>query len=217
MHLAYPEKSTILIVDDNLHNLNILASALKAYGFEPSVAQSGEETLELLNHSTPDLILLDVMMPGMDGFETCRHLKENPATRAIPVIFVTALADIESKLKAFEAGGVDYVSKPLEFQEVLAPVATHLTLRDLQQQLEQKNNALQEKNLQLQEALDKVKTLRGLLPICANCKKIRDDGGYWQQVEAYIADHSEAEFTHGICPACMEKLYSDLYSEPDSL
>ena len=210
MHLSYPEKSAILIVDDNLHNLNILASALKAYGFVPSVAQSGEETLELLNHSTPDLILLDVMMPGMDGFETCRHLKENPATRAIPVIFVTALADIESKLKAFEAGGVDYVSKPLEFQEVLARVATHLTLRDLQQQLEQKNNALQEKNLQLQEALDKVKTLRGLLPICANCKKIRDDGGYWQQVEAYIADHSEAEFTHGICPTCMEKLYPDL-------
>ena len=210
MHLSYPEKSTILIVDDNIHNLNILASALKAYGFEPSVAQSGEETLELLNHSTPDLILLDVMMPGMDGFETCRHLKENPATRAIPVIFVTALADIESKVKAFEAGGVDYVSKPLELQEVLARVATHLTLRYLQQQLEQKNNALQEKNLQLQEALDKVKTLRGLLPICANCKKIRDDGGYWQQVEAYIADHSEAEFTHGICPTCMEKLYPDL-------
>jgi DNA-binding response OmpR family regulator len=175
------------------------------------VAQSGEEALKWVNDLAPDIILLDVMMPGLDGFETCRHLKASEATREIPIIFMTALADLENKLKGFEAGGVDYVTKPLEHQEVVARLNTHLTIRRLQQSLEENNIELQAKNEQLQQALDQVKTLSGLLPICANCKKIRDDQGYWQDVAVYIRDHSEVEFTHGICPDCMQTLYPDFY------
>jgi DNA-binding response OmpR family regulator len=206
---------TLLIVDDNLKNLKVLLDLLKDSGFTISVAKSGEEALERASRWTPDLILLDVMMPDLDGFETCRRLKTSKTTREIPVIFMTALADVESKLKGFEVGGVDYVTKPLEYQEVIARLNTHLIIRRLQQDLAEKNAELQAKNEQLQQALNQVKTLSGLLPICANCKKIRDDQGYWQDVAVYIREHSEADFTHGICPDCMQKLYPDFYHLPD--
>jgi DNA-binding response OmpR family regulator len=214
-----PSESTILIVDDNLQNLKILLGFLNDSGFDIYVAKSGEETLTLVNRFRPDIILLDVMMPGLDGFETCRRLKANNETRQIPVIFMTALNDVESKVEGFEAGGVDFITKPVELQEVLARVTTHLTLRHLQTSLQQKNDQLQEvigqlqeRNRQLQEALDNVKTLRELLPICANCKRIRDDRGYWHQLESYFHTHAEIDFTHGICPDCAQELYPDVYS-----
>jgi DNA-binding response OmpR family regulator len=209
--LKFPT-GTLLVVEDNLQNLKVLLGLLKNSGFRIIVAQSGEEALARISPLVPDLILLDVMMPGMDGFETCRRLKANETTREIPVIFMTALGDVESKLKGFEMGGVDYVTKPIEYQEVIARLNAHLTIRRLQQDLVEKNAELQAKNEELQQALDQVKLLSGLLPICANCKKIRDDQGYWQDVAGYIRDHSEAEFTHGICPDCMQKLYPDLYA-----
>ncbi len=211
MDALQPLKGTLLIVDDNLKNLKSLLGLLKDMGFGLIVAQNGEEALERVSHPLPDIILLDVMMPGLDGFETCRRLKANEVSREIPIIFMTALTDVGSKLKGFEMGGVDYVTKPIEYQEVIARLNTHLTIRRLQQSLEEKNAELQTKNEQLQQALDQVKTLSGLLPICANCKKIRDDQGYWQDVAVYIRDHSEADFTHSICPECMQKLYPDFY------
>lgn len=211
METRPPQKGTLLIVDDNLKNLKVLLDLLKDFGFAISVARSGEEALERASRRTPDLILLDVMMPGLNGFETCRRLKANETTREIPIIFMTALTDVESKLKGFEVGGVDYVTKPVEYQEVMARLNAHLTIRQLQQDLTEKNAELRAKNEQLQQALDHVKRLGGLLPICANCKKIRDDQGYWQDVAIYIRDHSEADFTHGICPDCIQKLYPDFY------
>jgi DNA-binding response OmpR family regulator len=209
--LPPPQRSTILIVDDNLKNLKVLLDLLKDFDFDISVAKSGEEALRRVSRRTPDIILLDVMMPGLDGFETCRRLKANEATREIPVIFMTALTDVESKLKGFEIGGVDYITKPIEYQEAIARLNAHLTIRRLQRSMAEKNAELQAKNEQLQQALDKVKVLSGLLPICANCKKIRDDQGYWQDVAVYIRDHSEADFTHGICPECIQKLYPDYF------
>ncbi len=209
MDIHQPQDDTLLIVDDNLKNLKVLLDLLKDHGFDISVARNGEEALERAGRRPPDLILLDVMMPGLDGFETCRRLKANETTREIPIIFMTALTDVESKLKGFEAGGVDYVTKPLEYQEVIARLNTHLTIRRLQQDLADKNAELQTKNEQLQQALDQVKLLSGLLPICSNCKKIRDDQGYWQDIAVYIRDHSEAEFTHGICPDCMRTLFPE--------
>lgn len=199
------------MVDDNLNNLKVLLSLLKDSGFTLIVAQNGEEALKRISHPVPDLILLDVLMPGMDGFEICRRLKANETTREIPIIFMTALADVESKLKGFEMGGVDYVTKPVEYQEVMARLNAHLTIRRLQQDLAQKNTELQAKNEALQQALDQVKLLSGLLPICSNCKKIRNDEGNWQEMTVYIRDHSEADFSHGICPDCMRKLYPDFY------
>lgn len=130
---ATPER--ILIVDDNHTNLNLLVDNLEKAGYETLVALSGERALRQVERGLPDLILLDVMMPGLGGFETCRRLKENERVREIPIIFMTALVDIDSKVAAFEAGAVDYLTKPLEAQEVLARVATHLTIRRQKQQL----------------------------------------------------------------------------------
>ncbi len=133
-------KSTILLVDDDATNLAVLVNYLQRAGFDLQVAKSGEFALTLVQHKLPDLILLDIMMrPGIDGFETCRRLKADERTRDIPVIFITALTDTADKVTGFQAGGVDYITKPFEEQEVLARVRTHLTLRKQQQQLQYLN------------------------------------------------------------------------------
>jgi PleD family two-component response regulator len=194
----------ILAVDDTRPNLRLLVGILAEGGYKVRPAANGRMALEAAKVEPPDLILLDIMMPEMNGFEVCRQLKADERTRDIPIIFISALDETLDKVKAFAIGGVDYITKPFQAEEVLARVKTHLTIRNLQK-------SLQEQNRQLQEALANVKTLKGLLPICANCKKIRDDEGYWQQVEVYVRDHSEAEFSHGICPDCIKKLYPEYY------
>jgi phosphoserine phosphatase RsbU/P len=210
-----PPRDTVLLVDDNLSNLKLLLGVLQGQGLAVSVARSGTEALERLLHLTPDLILLDVLMPGLNGFDTCRCIKAQSAYRDIPILFMTALTDIDSKLQGFAAGGVDYVTKPFETSEVLARVHTHLTMRRLHQRLALQNAELQVTNVQLSEvtttlraALEEVKTLRGLIPICAWCKQIRDVQGLWHEVEAYLREHTEADFTHGLCPACRKEAFS---------
>jgi two-component system sensor histidine kinase/response regulator len=135
--------STVLIVDDTPANVRVLAEYLDGHGFTVTVAQDGEEGLERARFGRPDLILLDAMMPGWDGFETCRRLKAEPATSSIPVIFMTALSDIGDKVRAYQAGGVDYITKPFHAEEVLARINTHLSLRNMQRQLQEQNEALQ--------------------------------------------------------------------------
>lgn len=128
----------VLIVDDNLTNLRVLVDALSEEGFNVAVAKSGERALNQLEEVLPDLILLDVRMPaGIDGFETCRRIKANQRTSGIPVIFMTALSDTVDKVNGFEVGGVDYITKPFQVEEVLVRIQTHLTIRQLQQQLRQ--------------------------------------------------------------------------------
>ncbi len=127
---------TILIVDDTPANLGVLVETLGAAGYQLMVAEDGEEALAQTGQTQPDLILLDVMMPGIDGFETCRRLKARASTRDIPVLFMTALNETTDKVKAFAAGGVDYITKPIEHEEALARVRTHLTLRRLHRELE---------------------------------------------------------------------------------
>ena len=128
----------ILIVDDTPTNLEILVDFFAGQGFEVFVAMDGESALEQISHARPDLILLDVMMPGIDGFETCRRLKANSEMADIPVIFMTALTETVDKVRGFTVGAVDYVTKPIQHEEVLARVTTHLKLRRLQQHLEEK-------------------------------------------------------------------------------
>jgi signal transduction histidine kinase len=139
-------KATILLVDDSPTNLHVLLSYLKDSGFETLIARSGEGALRQVEYAQPDIILLDVMMPGIDGFETCRRLQNNEATREIPILFMTALSDTVDKIRGFEAGGVDYITKPLQHEELLAPINAHLMIRNLQKQLQEKNQELQELN-----------------------------------------------------------------------
>lgn len=143
-------KPTILVVDDNPTNLQVLLESLKRTGFKILVARTGENAIQQAEYGKPDLILLDVMMPGIDGFETCRRFKTLDAFKEIPIIFMTALTDTTDKLKGFQAGGVDYVTKPLQHEEVLARVVTHLTIRRLQQESREQHLALQEQHAQLQ-------------------------------------------------------------------
>ncbi len=150
----------ILIVDDNPVNLRILADYLEAHQYGVLVARDGQSGLDKAEFALPDLILLDVMMPEIDGFETCRLLKENEKTCHIPVIFMTALSETENKLEGFGAGAVDYVTKPLQQKEVLARIRTHLRLRELTEELEE---VVSERTAELESAyqtlskLDKTK------------------------------------------------------------
>ncbi len=152
-------KGTILLVDDNVTNLNVLLEYLTTAGFKLLIAPNGEQALKQIEYIHPDLILLDVMMPGIDGFETCRRLKQQETTRQIPVIFMTALIETVDKLKGFALGGVDYITKPLQAEEVLARVETHLKLRNLQKSLEEKNAELQQEIAKRQQAEEELRTL----------------------------------------------------------
>ena len=129
-------KGAILIVDDTAENLEVVSQILEDAGYEVAMAINGDRALKLVDHYPPDLILLDVQMPVMDGFATCEHLKHNLVTADVPVIFMTALNDIDHKVKGFELGAVDYITKPFQEPELLARVNTHLQLRHWSKTLE---------------------------------------------------------------------------------
>ncbi|NNG01401.1 MAG: response regulator [Desulfobacteraceae bacterium] len=211
------DRQNILIVDDTPENLRVLTDMLTEQGYKVRPAPSGKLALSGAAAILPDLILLDIHMPEMDGYEVCRRLKADKATKSVPIIFISALSEVFDKVKAFKAGGVDYITKPFQVEEVLARISTHLTISRLHKQLEQANQDLKKRieeeiylNKKLQNAMDEIKVLSGLIPICSYCKKIRDDDGYWHQLEAYLDEHSQASFSHGICNECCQNLYADL-------
>jgi len=190
------ELSRILIVDDEQQNIKVLTELLRN-DYKIMASKTGEQALiAVFGPNPPDLILLDIIMPDMDGYEVCRRLKENQRTKNIPVIFVTAITELEDAAKGFQIGAVDFIEKPLNPIIVKARVDLHMKLHQTIQNLK--------------EALSQVKKLSGLLPICMHCKKIRDDNGYWSQVEAYIGNNSEAQFSHSICQECAKKYYPDM-------
>ncbi|MEH2077782.1 MAG: response regulator [Nostoc sp.] len=148
-----PSRGIILVVDDNPANLQVLSSFLDQSSFEVWAARSGEKALQRLeNDDLPDLILLDVMMPGIDGFETCKQLKSNPRVQDIPVIFMTALSETADKVKGLQLGAVDYITKPFQYEEVLVRIENHLKLRNLTKTLIAKNAELQQTQAQLIQA-----------------------------------------------------------------
>lgn len=195
-------ETSVLLVDDQPGNLKVLLDLLKEQQFHIYIADSGERALSTLDNIEPDLILMDVMMPGMNGFETCKRIKADERWAPIPVIFMTALDDVEDKLAGFGVGGVDYITKPFQRVEVLARINTHIALRKKDQERERLIT-------ELKDALAQVKTLRGLLPVCAKCQKVRDDKGYWSRLETYLDKHTDANVSHGLCPDCMEALYGE--------
>jgi CheY-like chemotaxis protein len=196
-------KPVILIVDDVPENVQILG-ALLSESYSTFFALDGNEALEQAEILEPDLILLDVMMPVMDGYEVCRRLKNNEKFRDTPIIFITALDLPEEESAGLKLGAADYITKPFNQDLVLLRIRNHLQLK-LQRDL------LIARAVEMEAAMARIKVLSGIIPICSSCKKIRDDAGYWQQVEEYISKHSEAEFSHGICNDCVKKLYPEYY------
>ena len=193
-------KNTILIIDDNPANLGVMVEYLSDYGFEIMTALDGKSGIKRANYARPDLILLDVRMPGLNGFETCRRLRADEATCHIPVIFMTALTDMEDKVKGFQMGAVDYVTKPVQYEEVLARINTHLTLCNLQQELRATNFDLERRvadrthRLQVRTALstklNEISDLDKLLQILSN--QLRDSFNY-HYVQVYLV---EAQTNH---------------------
>jgi len=149
----------VLLVDDNPTNLGVLFNSLSDLGFKILVAQDGESAIAQVNYLRPDIILLDVMMPGIDGFETCRRLKASGDTHDIPVIFMTALSETVDKVKGFEAGAVDYITKPFQPEEVLARINAHLAIQQLQRQLQQQNQRLQQEICDREQAEQALKVV----------------------------------------------------------
>jgi DNA-binding response OmpR family regulator len=156
---------------------------------------------------------MDVVMPEVDGVTACRQIKQTEHLRDIPVIMVTGTNDLSNLKEAFSAGAMDYINKPVNATELLARVASALTLKKEMDCRKEREAELRRINDDLQRALTEVKVLRGLIPICASCKKIRNDGGFWQQLEEYLGEHSEAEFSHGLCQPCIKKLYPGVYQD----
>jgi CheY-like chemotaxis protein len=215
---------SILIVDDTPDNLLLLQAILKSAGHAAALtAKSAREAFRHLGMDGADgtsvkplevdLILMDFMMPEMDGLEACRRIKAVEYLRDVPIIMVTANTDPEDLQAAFAAGAMDYITKPVRKVELLARVTSALNLKLAMDARKSRERELAEKNRELEQALQEVKVLRGFIPICASCKKIRDDKGYWQQIETYIQERSEALFSHGICKDCMKKLYPDIPDE----
>ena len=153
-------QDTILVVDDNPTNLDMLFTYLQAKGFKVLVAEDGESAIQRTKQAQPDIILLDVMMPKMDGFETCEQLKADKETKNIPVIFLTALAETADKLRGFDAGAVDYITKPLNNREALARIKSHLTIRRLQREMQAQNKRLKEENVKRRRVQDALRESR---------------------------------------------------------
>ena len=185
----------VLVVDDEPVNLQVLRNHLAVERFQLTLASSGEEALRLLEEQTFDLVLLDVMMPRVSGYEVCRVLRRNHPLSELPVIFLTARDQDSDVVAGMALGANDYLSKPISKDRLLARVRPHLELLDVHRNLERL----------VEEKISEIKVLRGILPICAGCKKIRDDDGEWTALEIFINTRSEAEFSHGMCPQCVER------------
>ena len=196
----------ILIVDDKIENLIALETVLEDLeDIEFVRALSGMEALEQLLKHEFALILIDVQMPEMDGFETIEMMKRTKRGRYIPVIFISAIYKEDFyKIQGVKSGGVDFITKPIIDDILIGKVKIFIELYKQKKELE---HLVKE----LQDSLEKVKQLQGLVPICSNCKKIRNDEGYWGTVEQYISDHSDVVFSHTVCDDCMKKLYPDSY------
>jgi CheY-like chemotaxis protein len=190
----------LLVADDDPISRELLRCTLTQWGYDLAVCVDGDQAWqELSGPDAPTVAILDWMMPGMDGLELCRRLRNTPTWPSIYLILLTANNRPDQIAAGLEAGADDYIVKPFHHEELRARIRAGIRIVELHQ-------ALQERVRQLEAALSNVKQLQGLLPICSYCKKIRNDSNYWEQVESYISGHTDAQFSHGICPACLAKV-----------
>jgi len=192
----------ILVAEDDPISRKILQKILTKDGNEVTVAEDGLKALEALQKESPDMLVTDWMMPDFDGLQLSRQVRAMDLPSYVYIILLTALTEKERIIEGLDAGADDYVTKPYDKTELLARVRAGERVIKLERSLRQKN-------VELSDALAHVKQLKGLLPICMFCKKIRKDENYWQQVEEYIHEHTEADFSHSICPECMAKHYPE--------
>jgi sigma-B regulation protein RsbU (phosphoserine phosphatase) len=197
----------ILIAEDDLVSRTMLARLLSSWGHEVVVTLDGEAAWEILQKDdAPKVAILDWMMPVIDGVEVCRRSHGLARQEPTYVILLTAKDRTEDLVMGLESGANDYLVKPFDRRELQARL--HVAERVVALQHE-----LSEHVRELEDALAQIHQLHGLLPICSYCKKIRDDGNYWQQVESYLSSHTGVRFSHGVCPECYEKVVAQLNEE----
>jgi sigma-B regulation protein RsbU (phosphoserine phosphatase) len=190
----------ILIAEDERISRYLLENTLATWGYEVVVARNGVEAWEVLQQpDAPHLGILDWMMPGMDGVEVCRRARQVETCTPPYLILLTAKGTKANIVEGLSNGANDYITKPFDRNELRARVQVGVTVVQLQQNLAKRVS-------ELEAATAHVKLLQGILPICSYCKHVRDDQNYWQTVETYISDHSEAKFSHSVCPQCYENV-----------
>lgn len=191
------ESKSILIVEDEVIVARDIKMSVEALGYSVAgLAHTGADAVEMAFGATPDLILMDIMLKGdMDGTAAAASIRER---LDLPIIFLTAYSDEETLRRAKLVGPLGYILKPFEERELSITIEIALYRHQMERELA--------------DARSRIKVLQGFIPICAGCKKIRDDKGFWNQLEVYIKEHSEADFTHGYCPECAKKLI-DEYKE----
>lgn len=238
----------ILVVEDSITQAQHLRYVLDRFGYPVTIAHDGKEALQRIEEIKPSLVISDVMMPGMDGYELCSRIKSSDALKDIPVILLTSLKDPRDIIKGLECGADHFITKPYKEDFLLSHIQYIFVNRELRQStmadlgieiffagrkhfltstriqildllfstyeaVLQKNFELERVNQELKQSMETIKTLSGLIPICSNCKKIRNDDGYWQQLEEFIKEHSDAEFTHGLCHECEQKIYAKFFKK----
>ena len=187
-----------LIADDDRVAALAVSRSVASWGFEITVVHDGLAAWQQLTAAKPpSLAILDWEMPGLEGPDLCRRLRSDPARAHLYIVLLTARHRSADLIAGLDSGADDYLVKPVNISELRARIHVGVRVVSLQQRLAEKVS-------ELQTTLDSVRQLRGLLPICAYCKRIRDDRNYWQRVEVYVSEHTDATFTHGICPSCLE-------------
>ena len=205
------ETTKILITDDDPDVLLLTTKLLRRAGYEVLEASTGRECLEVVRAHHPDLVVLDVVLPDATGTELCTQIKADDHLRDIFVILLSGVqTSSEYQADGLNVGADGYIIKPIANKELLARVQAMVRIKRAEDALREKEIEQQRLILKLQEALAEIKTLKGFIPICASCKKIRDDEGYWDQLEAYISKHTDAVFSHGLCPDCAEMFRAEI-------
>ncbi|HIJ59195.1 MAG TPA: response regulator [Nitrospirae bacterium] len=244
INLSKNRDITILVVEDSITQAECLKYLLEDNNYRVLLASNGKEGLDIVSKEKTTIIITDILMPEMNGYELCKAIKGNENTRDIPVILLTNLSDPEDVIRGLECGADNFITKPYDNKFLISRINYLLLNLDMRkisssemaieiffggkkqvitssriQILDlllstfeaaiQKNKELLDANRELRRANEKIRRLEGLIPICARCKKIKDDNGYWKQIEEYLKENSGVEFTHGFCPDCLKSLYPD--------
>lgn len=200
----------VLIAEDDATTRLMLIQVLGQWGYEVAAVNRGDEAVSCMAASdAPKLVILDRGMPGLEGVDVCRAIRSVETQEPPYVILLTGQKDAKSVVEGLEAGANDYIAKPYDVGELRARLKVGQRVIELQA-------ALVKQVRELQQALAHIKVLQGILPICMYCHKIRSDEQSWQRIERYIAAHSDAQFSHAICPDCLAKHHPELADEPSS-
>ncbi|MFQ3573275.1 MAG: response regulator [Thermodesulfovibrionales bacterium] len=241
-------KYSILVVEDSTTQAECLKYILEDQGYIVYVTSNGKEALDFLSHTKPTIVITDVIMPEINGYDLCKAIKSNEETKNIPVVLLTHLSEPDDVIMGLECGADNFITKPYDQQflitriryiiinkeirsinstemgiEIFFAGKKHFITSNKIQILDlllaifesslQRNRELEEANKALRKANENIKRLEGLIPICVKCKKIKDDMGYWRQIEEYLREKALADFTHGFCPDCLKSLYPDYWDK----